>query len=89
MPVLKENKREVINTFKIHQQDTGSAGVQIALLTERINQLGGHFKAHKKDFGSRRGLLTMVSKRRKLMLFLKKSDVAKYKEIIKKLGLRG
>ncbi|MDD5669560.1 MAG: 30S ribosomal protein S15 [Candidatus Omnitrophica bacterium] len=82
------NKKEVIENFKVHSQDTGSAQVQIALLTERINQLTGHFKNHKKDFHSRRGLLMMVGKRRRLLNYLKTKDVAKYQKVLEKLNLR-
>ncbi len=88
MVVVKEKKKELIDTFKVHTRDTGSADVQIALLTERINSLSGHFKQHKKDFHSRRGLLTLVGRRRRLLNYLKKRDVKKYEEIIEKLSLR-
>jgi small subunit ribosomal protein S15 len=71
-----------------HDKDTGSPEVQVALLTERINELSEHFKAHKKDHHSRRGLLIMVGRRRRLLDYLKKKDVNRYKELIKKLGLR-
>lgn len=82
------NKKEVIENFKVHSQDTGSAQVQIALLTERINQLTGHFKNHKKDFHSRRGLLMLVGKRRRLLNYLKTKDIAKYQKVLEKLNLR-
>ncbi|TRZ49301.1 30S ribosomal protein S15 [bacterium] len=81
-------KEKIIGDFKTHARDTGSADVQVALLTERINLLGGHFKQHKKDFHSRRGLLMLVGKRRRLLNYLKKTDVKKYEEIIEKLSLR-
>ncbi|MCM8763040.1 MAG: 30S ribosomal protein S15 [Candidatus Omnitrophica bacterium] len=81
-------KKKIIDEFKIHSRDTGSADVQIALLTERINQLTEHFKQHKKDFHSRRGLLTLVGRRKRLIEYLKKKDIKKYEEIIKKLKLR-
>lgn len=81
-------KKEIIENFKTHSGDTGSADVQIALLTERINQLTGHFKEHKKDHHSRRGLLIMVGKRKRLIEYLKKKDIKKYEELIKKLKLR-
>ena len=74
--------------YKEHPQDTGSCGVQIALLTERINDLTGHFKAHKKDHHSRQGLLKMVNQRRRLLDYLKTEDEAKYQELIKKLDIR-
>jgi small subunit ribosomal protein S15 len=86
--VVTKEKKEIIESFKVHARDTGSAEVQIALLTERINALSGHFKNHKKDFASRRGLLSLVGRRRRLLSFLKKKDAAKYKEIIEKLNLR-
>lgn len=88
MATVKETKKEVIANFKKHDKDTGSAEVQIALLSERINTLSDHFKKHKKDFHSRRGLLMMVSKRRKLISYLKSVDNDRYKELIKALGLR-
>ena len=88
MVLVKDKKKELIDTFKIHSLDTGSAEVQIALLTERINTLGEHFKQHKKDFHSRRGLLMMVGRRRRLLDYLKKKDTKKYEEILEKLSLR-
>ncbi|MBF0593538.1 MAG: 30S ribosomal protein S15 [Candidatus Omnitrophica bacterium] len=86
--LVKEKKSEVIGNFKMHAKDTGSPVVQIALITERINDLNGHFKAHKKDFHSRRGLLLMIGQRRRLLSYLKKTDLKKYEETINKLGLR-
>lgn len=88
MPLVKEKKKEIINTFKKHGSDTGSSEVQIALLTGRIEQLAEHFKKHKKDFHSRRGLLMLVNKRRKLLSYLKLVNREKYQEVISKLGLR-
>ncbi len=88
MVLLKEMKTEVINDFKIHAKDTGSPVVQVALLTQKINYLADHFKAHKKDFHSRRGLLMMIGKRRRLLAYLKKTDLQKYQETIEKLKLR-
>ncbi len=88
MVLVKEKKAKLIDDFKIHSRDTGSAEVQIAILTERINDLGDHFKAHKKDFHSRRGLLLLVSRRRKLLKYLKDKDMKKYEEILGKLKLR-
>jgi len=88
MSVVKEKKAEIIQDFKQHDKDTGSPEVQIALLTGRIEDLSGHFKKHKKDFHSRRGLLMLVNKRRKLLKYLKGVDNTKYLEIIQKLGLR-
>ena len=88
MVLLKEKKMEVIDRFKVHAKDTGSPVVQIALLTEKMNYLEDHFKTHKKDFHSRRGLLMMIGKRRRLLAYLKKTDLQKYQETIEKLQLR-
>ncbi|MEJ5361031.1 MAG: 30S ribosomal protein S15 [Spirochaetota bacterium] len=81
-------KSEIINKYQLHDKDTGSAEVQIALLTERINHLTEHFKLHVKDHHSRRGLLKLVGKRRRLLDYLKKKDLTKYRELIKSLGIR-
>lgn len=81
-------KKEIIGSFKIHDSDTGSPEVQIALLTERINYLTEHFKTHKKDHHSRRGLLGIVAQRRKLLNYLKTSDKSRYDKVIERLGLR-
>lgn len=86
--MTKERKQEVINTFKRDENDTGSSEVQIALLTERINELTEHLKVHKKDNHSRRGLLQMVGKRRNLLNYLAKKDLEKYREVVEKLNLR-
>ena len=86
--LVKEKKSKLIDEFKVHARDTGSAEVQIAILTERINILGEHFKNHQKDFNSRRGLLSLVGRRRRLLEYLKKKDFKKYEEIIGKLNLR-
>ncbi len=88
MALTKETKSELINKFKRFETDTGSPEVQIAILTERINYLTEHFKTHKKDYSSRRGLLKLVNQRRKLLDYLKENSFARYKEIIGKLGLR-
>lgn len=88
MVLENTKKKEIIEHYKIHEKDTGSAYVQIALLTERINQLSKHFEQHKKDHHSRHGLLKMVSTRRRLLSYLKKNDTKKYEEILSKLGLR-
>ncbi|MFA5096665.1 MAG: 30S ribosomal protein S15 [Candidatus Omnitrophota bacterium] len=88
MVLVKEKKAKIIGEFKVNARDTGSAEVQIAILTERINQLGDHFKLHKKDFHSRRGLLSLVGTRRKLLNYLKHKDSRKYEEILGKLSLR-
>jgi small subunit ribosomal protein S15 len=83
-----EKKQEIINTHKKHEGDTGSPEVQIALLTERITYLTEHFKTHKKDHHSRRGLLKLVGQRRRLLDYLKGKELARYKSIIEKLGIR-
>jgi small subunit ribosomal protein S15 len=88
MPTAKEVKEQVVNDFKQHETDTGSSQVQVALLTQRINELTEHFKIHKKDNHSRRGLLKMVAQRRKLLDYLKRKDIGEYHAIIKKLKLR-
>ena len=88
MALVKEKKKEIITTYKEHEKDTGSPSVQIALLTERINTLSDHFKMHKRDHHSRRGLLQMVSIRRRLLEYLKRTVPKKYQEILKKLDLR-
>ena len=84
----KDRKTEVITTYKAHDTDTGSPEVQIALLSERISYLTDHFKTHVKDFHSRRGLLVMVSQRRKLLDYLKSNDADGYRALIERLGLR-
>ena len=87
--ISKDKKTEIINEFKIHEKDTGSTEVQVAVLTERINELNEHLKVHKKDHHSRRGLLKMVGRRRNLLRYLKNKDIEKYRELIVKLGIRG
>ena len=86
--ISKESKAEIIEKYKRDEKDTGSPEVQIALLTERINELTEHLKVHKKDNHSRRGLLKMVGKRRNLLNYLSKKDIQRYREIVEKLGLR-
>lgn len=88
MATVRDKKKEIIDDFKQHDTDTGSSEVQIALLSERINSLTDHFKKHKKDHHSRRGLLMLVNKRRKLLKYLKTTETEKYQEVIKRLGLR-
>ncbi|MDD5492617.1 MAG: 30S ribosomal protein S15 [bacterium] len=88
MVLPKEKKKEVIEKFKKSEKDTGSAEVQVALITERINQLTGHFKTHKKDHHSRQGLLKLVGQRRSLLDYLKKYDLTKYRAMLDKLDLR-
>lgn len=84
----KEKKQGLINSYRLHDADTGSPEVQIALLSERINYLGEHFKTHKKDHHSRRGLLKLVSQRRRLLDHLKATDRKRYEGLIERLGLR-
>ena len=86
--MTKERKQEIINTFKRDENDTGSSEVQIALLTERINELTEHLKVHKKDNHSRRGLFKMIGKRRNLLNYLAKKALPRYREIVKQLNLR-
>ncbi|MBQ1947640.1 MAG: 30S ribosomal protein S15 [Clostridia bacterium] len=86
--MLKERKTEIITNHAIHEGDTGSPEVQIALLTERINHLNEHLKIHKKDHHSRRGLLKMVGQRRGLLSYLQKQDIERYRAIVEKCGLR-
>jgi small subunit ribosomal protein S15 len=86
--LAREQKTTIIEQFKTHTSDTGSPEVQIALLSERIGQLTEHFRTHKKDHASRRGLLMMVSRRRSLLDYLKKIDAERYKVVIAKLGIR-
>lgn len=88
MPLTPEKKREVIGQFRIHDHDSGSAEVQIALLTERIKYLTEHFKVHKRDHHSRRGLLRMVGQRRRLLDYLKATKIERYRQVVKELGLR-
>ena len=84
----KEKKAEVISNFTAKEGDTGSTEVQVALLTERINQLTTHMAAHRRDYHTQRGLLKLVSQRRRLLAYLSREDVGRYNQLIKKLGLR-
>lgn len=86
--LVTEKKQEIINAFKTHESDTGSPEVQIAILTERITYLTEHFKIHKKDHHSRRGLLKLVGQRRRLLDYLKGKELARYKTVIERLGIR-
>jgi len=86
--LTKEQKTSLIGTYKTHEGDTGSPDIQVALLTERINLLAPHFKEHKKDHHSRRGLLKMVSSRRRLLDYIKKTDNARYLQLIQRLNIR-
>jgi small subunit ribosomal protein S15 len=88
VPLSKDKKQEIIEKFRVHDTDSGSPEVQIALLTERIKELTGHFQVHKKDFHSRRGLLKLVGQRRRLLDYLKSRKIDKYRRIVKELGLR-
>ena len=86
--LAREKKANVISRYRIHATDTGSPEVQIAVLSERIGELTDHFKTHKKDHASRRGLLMMVSRRRRLLDYLKSYDPERYKDVIQRLGIR-
>ncbi len=88
MVLEAEKKREIIEAYRTHENDTGSPQVQIALLTERIQYLTEHFKTHKKDHHSRRGLLKLVGQRRRLLNYLRDKEIDKYRELIERLGLR-
>ncbi|GAA5521108.1 30S ribosomal protein S15 [Aliifodinibius salicampi] len=88
MSITKERKEEIVEKFGGSKENTGSTEAQIAILTERINDLTEHLKDHKQDHASRRGLLKMVGKRRKLLNYLKKNDIEKYRELISELGIR-
>ncbi|MEW6657575.1 MAG: 30S ribosomal protein S15 [Thermodesulfobacteriota bacterium] len=83
-----EQKREIIDRFRLHEADTGSPEVQVAILSERINYLTDHFKSHAKDHHSRRGLIKLVGQRRRLLNFLKSKDIERYRTLIEQLGLR-
>ena len=86
--ISAETKRDAIDAFKRKEADTGSTEVQVALLTERLSELSEHFKTHKKDHHSRRGLMRVVNKRRRLLDYLKRTDYERYTQLIEKLGLR-
>ncbi len=88
MALAKQTKEQVVSDFRTHEADTGSPQVQVALLSKRINELTEHFKTHKKDNHSRRGLLKMVSQRRSLLDYLKRKDIERYHEVVTRLGLR-
>ena len=89
MSITKENKKNLINEFSKNEKDTGSAGVQIAVLTERIKNLTEHFKTHNKENHSKRGLVSLVNKRKKLLNYLSKKNKSEYSDLIKKLNIRG
>jgi small subunit ribosomal protein S15 len=86
--LAKETKEQIVTDFRTHEADTGSPQVQVALLSKRINELTEHFKIHKKDNHSRRGLLKMVSQRRSMLDYLKRTDIERYHEVVGRLGLR-
>lgn len=88
MSLTREKKSVIIESYRVHQTDTGSPEVQIAILSRRIEDLTEHFKTHQKDHHSRRGLLKLVGKRRRLLDYLKTNDVERYKEVIQRLGIR-
>ncbi|MHB8068916.1 MAG: 30S ribosomal protein S15 [Desulfobaccales bacterium] len=88
MGLNTETKREIIDRFRLHEADTGSPEVQVAILSERINYLTDHFKTHAKDHHSRRGLIKLVGQRRRLLNFLKDRDIERYRTLIEQLGLR-
>ena len=88
MALVQEKKQELVQKFKRHEKDTGSPEVQVALLSERITYLTDHFKTHKKDHHSRRGLLKLVGQRRRLLDYLRRSDIDRYRGLVQELGLR-
>jgi len=88
LPQTKEAREKVIIDYRLHESDTGSSDVQVALLTQRINELTEHFKTHTKDHHGRRGLLKMVGQRRRLLDYLKRRDIDRYRQLIERLGLR-
>jgi small subunit ribosomal protein S15 len=89
MTLTQERKHEIIEGYQVHETDTGSADVQIAMLTERINRLSAHLKTNKKDHSSRRGLLQMIGRRKRLLGYLRKEDLQHYQALIQRLGIRG
>lgn len=88
MPLSRDSKSTIIERYKVNPKDTGSPEVQVALLSERINYLNEHFRSHRKDHSSRRGLLMMVGRRKRLLEYLKGRDPARYQQVIEKLGIR-
>ncbi|MEM8810756.1 MAG: 30S ribosomal protein S15 [Cyanobacteria bacterium P01_D01_bin.44] len=89
MALLQPKKQEIISDYQVHETDTGSVDVQIAMLTERINKLSLHLRTNKKDFSSRRGLLKMIGRRKRLLAYLQQQDAERYRALIKRLGIRG
>ncbi|NEQ45117.1 MAG: 30S ribosomal protein S15 [Leptolyngbya sp. SIOISBB] len=88
MALLQERKQELISEYQVHETDTGSAEVQVAMLTERINKLSQHLQGNKKDYSSRRGLLKMIGRRKRLLSYIAKKDVNQYRALIGRLGIR-
>ncbi|HEY9902722.1 MAG TPA: 30S ribosomal protein S15 [Candidatus Sericytochromatia bacterium] len=89
MTLTQDRKQEIIEGYQVHETDTGSVDVQIAMLTERINRLSAHLKTNKKDHSSRRGLLKMIGQRKRLLSYLRSEDAARYQALIQRLGIRG
>ncbi|MEO6860982.1 MAG: 30S ribosomal protein S15 [Microcoleus sp.] len=89
MPLTQQRKQEIMGDFQTHETDTGSADVQIAMLSDRISKLSAHLKINQKDFASRRGLMMMISRRKRLLAYLQKENVDRYKALIARLGIRG
>jgi small subunit ribosomal protein S15 len=89
MPLLQQRKQEIISDYQVHETDTGSADVQIAMLTERINKLSLHLRTNKKDHSSRTGLLKLIGRRKRLLAYIQKEDPSKYRALIGRLGIRG
>ena len=89
MALTQEKKQQIMSEYQVHETDTGSADLQIAILTERINQLTQHLKANDKDHSSRRGLLKIIGRRKRLLGYIQKKDPQRYQNLIKKLGIRG
>jgi small subunit ribosomal protein S15 len=89
MALLQQQKQEIISNYQVHETDTGSADVQVAMLTERINRLSAHLKTNKKDHASRQGLMKMIGSRKRLLAYIMKRDQSQYKALIAKLGIRG
>jgi small subunit ribosomal protein S15 len=88
MPLTPEAKTAIMAEFKLHESDTGSPEVQVAMLTKRIQDISAHLKVHSKDFSTRRGLLKLIGQRRRLLDYMKRKDINRYREIIKALGIR-
>ena len=89
MALTQQRKQEIMGDFQTHETDTGSADVQVAMLTDRITKLSAHLKINQKDFASRRGLMMMISRRKRLLAYLQRENVDRYKELIARLGIRG